>query len=59
MEMARNAGASAIGVSWGYHPVADLHAAGARAVLNDFATLDAALAALWPVTPVKVAVSHA
>ncbi len=24
MEMARNAGASAIGVSWGYHPVADL-----------------------------------
>jgi len=47
MEMARNAGASAIGVSWGYHPVADLHAAGASTVLDDFAALDAALAATW------------
>jgi phosphoglycolate phosphatase len=48
MEMARNAGASAIGVSWGYHPAANLRAAGARAVLDDFAALDAELAALWP-----------
>lgn len=49
MEMARNAGASAIGVSWGYHAVADLHASGASSVIDDFAALDAALAALWPV----------
>ena len=47
MEMANNAGASAIGVSWGYHAVADLHGAGARSVIDDFAALDAALAALW------------
>jgi phosphoglycolate phosphatase len=58
MEMARNAGASAIGVSWGYHPVAGLHAAGAASVLDDFAALDAALAALWPVSE-KVAPVHA
>lgn len=48
MEMAKNAGASALGVSWGYHPVADLHGAGALSVLDDFAALDPALAALWP-----------
>ena len=48
MAMAKNAKASAIGVSWGYHPVADLHEAGARSVIDDFAALDAALAALWP-----------
>ncbi len=60
MEMARNAGASAIGVSWGYHPVVDLRTAGASAVLDDFAALDAALAALWPATANdKVAAVHA
>ncbi len=48
MAMAKNAGAAAIGVSWGYHPVADLHEAGARTVIEEFAALDAALAALWP-----------
>ncbi len=48
MEMARNAGASALGVSWGYHPAAHLHEAGASSVLDDFAALDPALAALWP-----------
>ncbi len=48
MAMARNAQASAIGVSWGYHPVADLHEAGAVSVIDDFAALDAALAGLWP-----------
>lgn len=34
MEMARAAGATAIGVSWGYHPGAELIAAGAHRVLN-------------------------
>jgi phosphoglycolate phosphatase len=47
MEMARAAGASAIGVSWGYHAVADLHAAGAVTVIDDFAALDAALETAW------------
>lgn len=56
MEMARNAGASAIGVSWGYHPVADLHAAGARLVLDDFAAL---AAALWPAAGEMKATAHA
>lgn len=48
MEMARAAGASAIGVSWGYHAVADLHAAGAVTVIDDFAALDTALEMVWP-----------
>jgi phosphoglycolate phosphatase len=34
MEMARSAGATAIGVSWGYHEVADLWNAGAQAVIS-------------------------
>lgn len=48
MEMARAAEASAIGVAWGYHPVADLHAAGAHHVVETFDALDPALTALWP-----------
>jgi phosphoglycolate phosphatase len=48
MQMARSAGASALGVSWGYHPAADLHDAGACGVLDDFGSLDGALALLWP-----------
>jgi phosphoglycolate phosphatase len=60
MQMAKSAGASAIGVSWGYHPVADLHGAGASSVIDDFAALDSALAALWPAaTNEKVAAAHA
>jgi phosphoglycolate phosphatase len=47
MEMARAAGAGAIGVSWGYHPVADLHAAGAHAVIETFSSLLPALDELW------------
>lgn len=39
MEMARNAGATGLGVTWGYHPVAHLHQAGARAVASDYASL--------------------
>jgi phosphoglycolate phosphatase len=34
IEMARSAGATAIGVAWGYHAVEELHAAGAHAVLQ-------------------------
>jgi phosphoglycolate phosphatase len=34
MMMARAAGARALGVSWGYHPGDDLHAAGAHAVAD-------------------------
>lgn len=33
--MARDAGARAIGVAWGYHPAAELEAAGAHRVLQD------------------------
>jgi phosphoglycolate phosphatase len=51
MEMARAAGAAAIGVSWGYHAAADLHAAGAVAVIDDFAALDAALDTRWRAAP--------
>ena len=39
MAMARSAGARAIGVSWGYHAVDTLEAAGAEAVIHDFAAL--------------------
>ena len=47
MAMAMAAGASAIGVSWGYHPVERLRQAGARAVIPDFAALKPALDDLW------------
>jgi phosphoglycolate phosphatase len=43
MEMARNAGASAIGVVWGYHEAGELLEAGASAVADDFAKLLAML----------------
>ena len=39
IEMARSAGAHAIGVAWGYHPVAELRAAGAHAVIDRFEDL--------------------
>lgn len=39
MEMARRAGARAIGVAWGYHPEAELTAAGADYVASDFVEL--------------------
>ena len=41
--MARDAGARAIGVAWGYHPVAELKAAGAHRVLADSLTLSESL----------------
>ena len=46
IEMARAAGVRAVGVSWGYHPVPALHAAGASVVIDHFDRLDAALEAL-------------
>lgn len=52
MQMAQAAGAVGIGVAWGYHPVAELHAAGARAVVDDFRALESMLDRLWsPASP--------
>jgi phosphoglycolate phosphatase len=39
MEMAQNAGTLAVGVSWGYHGVAELKEAGADAVIDAFGEL--------------------
>src|ERR1700674_2858154 len=47
IEMARAAGAAAIGVSWGYHRPAALHGAGAHAVIEDFSALLPALERMW------------
>ena len=46
MQMAANAGVTAIGVDWGYHPASDLRAAGAEHVLSRFADLPILLAAM-------------
>jgi phosphoglycolate phosphatase len=43
MEMAANAGTAALGVAWGYHEPDELHAAGARRVLDDMAEIPPAL----------------
>jgi len=43
MDMARAAGAFAIGVAWGYHPTDRLLAAGAHRLVADFAELPAAV----------------
>ncbi|WP_376875164.1 HAD-IA family hydrolase [Albirhodobacter sp. R86504] len=40
MEMGAAAGVSTIGVSWGYHPVADLERAGAGLIVDDFEALE-------------------
>ncbi|MFT4793838.1 MAG: phosphoglycolate phosphatase [Paracoccaceae bacterium] len=45
--MGRAAGMATIAVSWGYHPVDRLRAAGADLVIDHFDQLDAALDALW------------
>lgn len=45
MEMAKAAGAYAIGVAWGYHDVAAL--ALADIIITDYAELDGALAQIW------------
>jgi len=48
MEMAMNAGVTGLGVAWGYHEVAELHAAGAHEVLSEFGEVPDAVAALAP-----------
>ncbi|MFL4470030.1 HAD-IA family hydrolase [Tateyamaria armeniaca] len=45
MEMAVNAGIAAVGVTWGYHPAAELGAA--HCVVDDFAALTGAVDTLW------------
>jgi phosphoglycolate phosphatase len=52
MQMTKAAGARAIGVAWGYHPPADLTAAGADLIVEDFAALDQTLDMLWAATQV-------
>jgi len=47
LEMARAAGARAIGVGWGYHPAPALRAAGADAMIAAFADLLPTLDRLW------------
>ena len=47
LEMARAAGARAIGVAWGYHPASALLAAGPDAMIEGFAELLPALDRLW------------
>jgi len=47
IEMARHAGSQALGVNWGYHEPAELHAAGARAIAPDFAAVPGLLFNLW------------
>jgi phosphoglycolate phosphatase len=44
MQMARAAGVRAIGVSWGYHPVADLRTAGADIIVDTFDQLSHVIA---------------
>lgn len=48
MEMARSAGATAIGVAWGYHAVAELVHAGAHAIIQQPADLLVELRRLAP-----------
>jgi phosphoglycolate phosphatase len=43
MDMAQAAGTGALGVAWGYHPVADLAASGAHAIVTGYEQLGGAL----------------
>jgi len=52
IEMARAAGARAIGVTWGYHPPPALREAGAAAMVDHFAELAGAIDRLWAAAPV-------
>lgn len=49
IEMARNAGMPALGVSWGHHGADRLRMAGASAIVEDFDALSNALDRLWEV----------
>ncbi len=46
IEMAVAAGVKSVGVSWGYHPVEELKAAGADLIIDEFAALSTAIDAL-------------
>ncbi|MEQ8250849.1 MAG: HAD-IA family hydrolase [Oceanibaculum nanhaiense] len=48
IEMARAAGTLAVGVSWGYHPIEMLQAAGAHHLVHDYPTLAATLLTRTP-----------
>lgn len=52
VEMARAAGARAIGVEWGYHRPDALVRAGADVLIGHFSELAGALERLWSATPV-------
>ncbi len=47
IEMGVAAGFATIGVSWGYHSVERIKAAGADIIIDDFSELDTALERLW------------
>lgn len=47
MKMARAAGTGAVGVAWGYHPVVELHEAGAHKVIDAYEALIGATAGIW------------
>jgi len=47
MEMARAAGVGALGVSWGYHPRADLDDSGAHTIIDGYEALTGALDRLF------------
>jgi phosphoglycolate phosphatase len=47
VEMARLAGTGVVGVTWGYHPAGHLSAAGAHALVDDYAGLPDALDRLF------------
>lgn len=49
IKMARAAGATGIGVAWGYHPAEALRAAGAAAVIERYAALVPLLERMWAV----------
>lgn len=47
MEMGRAAGVATLGVSWGYHPAAELLAAGAGRLIDSFGALLPTLDQMW------------
>src|SRR5690606_13088072 len=48
IRMARSAGVHAIGVSWGFHTVPELEAAGAHEIVHDYQALNGALDQFLP-----------
>jgi phosphoglycolate phosphatase len=51
IEMAHAAGVRAIGVTWGYHPPAQIVQAGADAMISDFSELAPTVERLWRTAP--------